>query len=103
MWRAAREADNTKLRHGGALGGSRISRQVGWGSCCRPQRKGDTALPQGLWEVEGSLMPEPWKKADPEPPGCEQDKRESLPLGDAHLRPSVPLPRHVYGLWLFWF
>ena len=48
-------------------------------------------------------MPEPWKKADPEPPGCEQDKRESLPLGDAHLRPSVPLPRHVYGLRLFWF
>lgn len=41
--------------------------------------------------------PEPRKKADPEPPGCEQDKRRALPLGDAHLCPSVPLPRHA--LW----
>lgn len=100
---AAREAKNPRLRQRGALRCSRISRQVGWGSCCHPQRKGDTALPQGLWEVEGPLTPEPWKKADPEPLGCEQDKRESLRLGDAHLRPSIPLPRHVYSLRFFWF
>ena len=43
----------------------------------------------------------PRRKLIPEPPGCEQVKRKSLPNSDAHLCPSVPLPRCIYALWLF--